>query len=543
MREFPRTVTGKILIFNQSQTFIRYLTFFHNQPKTITDVFSIPVAEPAIPASRGRFRRAGLRRKPRHRFGDRGTARRLPIRGHAVAASTRFPSHSQKHRNPMSRIIPDPIANSATPLPTEAEVVIIGGGIIGVCTALYLAQQNVRVVVCEKGLIGAEQSARNWGWVRQMGRDPAEIPLSIESLRLWHELKPKYGAETGLRQTGITYLCRNEAQMAEYREWIGHAREYGIDTVLFGKNDLAQYVPGCSTTFAGGMHTATDGRAEPLMAAPAIAHAAQRAGAHIATRCAVRGIQREAGRVSGVVTEHGEIRCSSVVLAGGAWSRLFAGSFGLELPQLKVLGSAARISDVNGPTAMPVGADNFSFRQRLDGGYTIAMRNSTLVPIVPDSFRLFPEYWSRFRRNRADLKLRLDRQFIDEWRTPRQWALDAITPFEKHRILDPKPSEAVIRNGLANLAKAFPAFANARILQMWGGMIDVTPDAVPIIGPLAALPGFFIATGFSGHGFGLGPGAGKLMAQLVTNETPLVDPAPFRFERFARFSAAGLMAA
>jgi glycine/D-amino acid oxidase-like deaminating enzyme len=88
------------------------------------------------------------------------------------------------------------------------------------------------------------------------------------------------------------------------------------------------------------------------------------------------------------------------------------------------------------------------------------------------------------------------------------------------------------REGLANLAHAFPAFAGATILQHWAGLIDVTPDAVPVIGPVASIPGFYVASGFSGHGFGIGPGAGRLMAELVTGEIPCVDPHPFRLDRF-----------
>ena len=88
------------------------------------------------------------------------------------------------------------------------------------------------------------------------------------------------------------------------------------------------------------------------------------------------------------------------------------------------------------------------------------------------------------------------------------------------------------RKAASNLARAFPAFAPARMAQAWGGLIDSTPDSVPVIGPVQAVPGFFLMSGFSGHGFGIGPGAGRLMSELVTGATPVVDPAPFRFERF-----------
>jgi glycine/D-amino acid oxidase-like deaminating enzyme len=113
------------------------------------------------------------------------------------------------------------------------------------------------------------------------------------------------------------------------------------------------------------------------------------AGGTILTNCAVRGVETFAGRISGVVTEHGPIRCSNVVLAGGAWSRLFAGNLGIDFPQLKILGTVARVGPVEGVPDMPVGGGNFAFRKRLDGGYSIAMRNANVVPIVPDSFRLF----------------------------------------------------------------------------------------------------------------------------------------------------------
>ena len=115
----------------------------------------------------------------------------------------------------------------------------------------------------------------------------------------------------------------------------------------------------------------------------------------------------------------------------------------------------------------------------------------------------------------------------------RRWGLDEVTPFEQMRTLDPAPTESLLAGARQRLAEAFPVFAQARIAQSWGGLIDVTPDAVPVISPIDSIPGFFISTGFSGHGFGVGPGAGRLMADLVTGDAPAIDPAPFRFARFS----------
>jgi len=133
----------------------------------------------------------------------------------------------------------------------------------------------------------------------------------------------------------------------------------------------------------------------------------------------------------------------------------------------------------------------------------------------------------------GSLRLHLGSKFLTEWNAPRRWALDQVTPFERTRILDPKPNEKATEHALKLLIEAHPGFAGAKVAQHWAGMIDVTPDAVPVISAVDAVPGFHIATGFSGHGFGIGPGAGKLAADLVTGARPVVDPTPFRFSRYS----------
>jgi len=425
----------------------------------------------------------------------------------------------------------DPVASDPT-LPRHASVVVVGGGIIGVCTALFLAQKGHSVALCEKGRIGAEQSSRNWGWCRTLGRDPREIPLSIESLRFWRGMNKLTGTETGFRQAGIVYLFDTEQQMATQEAWAKEAQTYQIDVRALRGAQLAAVAPGAARPFVGGMHTPTDGRAEPAQAAPAIAEAARRLGAGIFTHCAVRGIETEAGRISAAVTERGRISCDAVVLAGGAWSRLFCGNLGVNLPQLKVLSSVLRTEPLSGPPEMTMGASDFAFRKRLDGGYSIARRNASVSEIVPDSFRLFNDFLPAYRSDWRDLRLRLNGKFLQEWRMKRHWSLDEETPFEQTRVLDPAPSAGLLEEARKSLTDAFPAFAGMRVAESWAGMIDVTPDAVPVISGVDAIPGFFIATGFSGHGFGIGPGAGRLMADLVAGDPPIVDPAPFRFSRF-----------
>jgi glycine/D-amino acid oxidase-like deaminating enzyme len=425
----------------------------------------------------------------------------------------------------------DPVSSDET-LPQRVSVVIVGGGIIGASAALFLAKRGVSVALCEKGQIAGEQSSRNWGWVRKMGRDPREIPLIIESLRLWEGMNEMVEAETGFRRTGILYACETDEEVERRAGWLEYARPYQLDTRLLRGAELAELLPGAVRLPKAGLYTRSDGRAEPQKAAPAIARAARRAGAAILTNCAVRGIETQGGQVAAAFTEKGRIACESVVLAGGAWSRLFCGSLGLRLPQLKVRSSVLRTEPLEGAPETATLMGDFAFRKRLDGGYSIANGVNTLYDFVPDSLRFLVDFLPALRLEHRSLHFRLGSRFLEEWRTPRHWKLDEPSPFERVRVLDPEPESSFNETARASLGKVFPAFANARVAQQWAGLIDVTPDAVPVISAVDSIPGFFIATGFSGHGFGIGPGAGRLMADLVTGSDPIVDPTPFRYSRF-----------
>ncbi len=425
----------------------------------------------------------------------------------------------------------DPTQTDAD-LPRRTGVVVIGGGIIGVSTALALAEQGVAVTLVEKGRIAAEQSSRNWGWCRTAGRDPGEIPLAVESVRMWERMAERVGGDVGFQRAGTVYLCQSRGEVDGYAAWLETAQSYQVASRLLDAEETAALLPESGRRWAGCLYTPADGRAEPQHAVPLMAAAARRLGVVILEGCAARGLDIAAGRVVGAVTERGVIACESAVLAGGAWSRLFCGNHGVDFPQLKILGSVMRTTPMDGP-ALTVGGADFAFRKRKDGGYTIAQRNAMQAPIVPDSFRLFRQFAPALAKQRRELKLQFSpARFAAEWRMPRRWALDEPTPFEAVRVLDPAPSQANLERGQANLIRAFPGFAGMRVAESWGGMVDVTPDAVPVIGPIAAVPGFYLASGFSGHGFGIGPGAGRLMADLVTGVAPIVDPAPFRFERF-----------
>ncbi len=153
------------------------------------------------------------------------------------------------------------------------------------------------------------------------------------------------------------------------------------------------------------------------------------------------------------------------------------------------------------------------------------------MDLTPDSFRFVREFWPTFMQRRGKLKLRIGKSFIDGIRRGSSWPFDKPSPFEEDRIHDPAPDQSLVQEAIRNLRAAHPQFANIEVAETWGGSIDSMPDAVPVISPVDALPGFFLATGFSGHGFGIGPGAGRLAADIVCGDTPIVNPREYRYSR------------
>ncbi|MES0826330.1 NAD(P)/FAD-dependent oxidoreductase [Ruegeria sp. SCP11] len=416
-------------------------------------------------------------------------------------------------------------------LPKTVDVVVIGGGIIGASTALELSERGARVLLCEKGQIAGEQSSRNWGWVRLGMRDPREIPLMAEALNLWQGMDQRIGRQTGYTRSGILFGASGKRSSGHLERWLRNVDGLQTGAKLVNGAELNTLLPGNQTDFDCALYMPQDGWAEPQWAAPAIAEAAREQGTVLMTNCAVRSVDAEGGRVTGVFTERGRVACDYVVLAGGAWSRLFAGNAGIDLPQLKVLNTVLRTSPVEGPEAA-LWADEFAMRKRADGGYSIASGHENTVDIVPDSFRLARQFLTAFAQEWRSLRFRLSNRWSIETQEDRSWLPTDVTPFEKCRVLDPEPSAKVLRRAWAQARKGFPMLDHSEIVQSWAGMIDVTPDAVPVISGVEDMPGMFIATGFSGHGFGIGPAAGRLMADLVAETTPCVDPAAFRLSRF-----------
>ena len=376
----------------------------------------------------------------------------------------------------------------ADPLPDAVDVVVIGAGVVGTTTSYFLAQRGVRVLLCEKGRVAGEQSSRNWGWVRQQGRDYAELPIMMESNRIWRGLAAESGEKDAeFTESGCLYLAESEADLARFESWYDLAKQHQLDTRMLSAREAAALAPGIEGRWKGGMLTPSDGRAEPFVAVPALARAARREGVTVIENCAVRTVETQDGRVGAVVTEKGRVRTGAAVLTGGAWSTYFAANAGVDLPQLIVRSTAGRTRPDSGRDLPNVSSPGLSVRRRADGGYTISTGDLAEHYVAPRSFM---------------------------------------------RVLNPPPSETVRRRLNERLPRRAPGLAALGIAEIWAGMIDVTPDAVPYLCEANSPKGLFIGTGMSGHGFGFGPGAGRVLADLVQGRPPGYDLTRFRLNRF-----------
>ena len=415
-------------------------------------------------------------------------------------------------------------------LPASADVVIIGGGIIGATTAFFLARRGLSVALVEKGYVGCEQSSRNWGWCRQQNRDARELPLSGISLRLWDELTTQIGQDLGFRRCGLRYATDDPKQLEEWEKWRETARAFDVNTRMLSAEEATEAIPANGRRWLGGVHSIDDGKAEPWLAAPVIAEGARALGATIHQNCAARGLEITNKAVSGVVTEKGVIRTSAVLCAGGAWASAFCRLSGITFPQASVRQTAFRTrSTANIGEA--IYTPDCALTRRLDGSYTVAISGTAMLELTAQGMRFWKPFLPMFLKRLKAVEIGIGKSFLEGPEGLKAWGWSKASPFEKMRVLDPAPSAKNMAEALRRVRTRYPALANVEVDHSWGGYVDFTPDAVPVISGVEGLSGFYLAAGCSGHGFGLGPGIGQLAAELVANDKPSVDPTPFRHSR------------
>ncbi len=415
----------------------------------------------------------------------------------------------------------------------HADVVVVGAGIVGCATAYHLARRGLRVAVVERASVAGEQSRKNWGFVRQQGRDPLEVPLVMEANRMWRGLAQELGADIEWTQGGNLALAADDARMARLEGWLGVAREFGLDTRLLRPHELGSVVPGLGGHWVGGMYTPGDGHADPEKTTDAFARAATGHGALIHLDCAVQAVTTRAGAVASVVTERGEIETSWVVCAAGAWSSRLLRRLGVDLPQRWVRGTVARTTSAPPVTACAVWAPGVAFRQRRDGSFNIAAGGALDHDVTLDSLRqlrfFLPNYW----KNKALFRFHVGRPLLRSLASVLPGSTARWRPLVWDRGVEPPPNASKVRRSLAELQRLLPSVPPLGIARSWAGYIDATPDLVPVLGAAPDTRGLVLATGFSGHGFAMGPIAGRLVSELIVDGKTSLDISGFRLSRFA----------
>ncbi len=419
-------------------------------------------------------------------------------------------------------------------MPRDVDVVVVGGGYIGCCTALALAERGVRVALCEKGVIAGESSGRSLGLIEGQFLDATKVEIVARSKALWEGMNARVDGETGYRRTGMAGFFASEdfSGMAEF--WLESVKGMpGIDARMLSAREANAMAEGATVSYTGGLYQGSDGGAEPELAAPAIAEGARKSGAVLLQKCAVRGVETAAGRISGVVTERGPIKCSSVVVAGGAWSPVFLRSLGIDLPQFMAFSSIARVAASSGPDIPFLeGTYGLVIRRTLDGAFDVCKARAS-APVTPSLIGHIGSLGPAMEHLGSQIEPVWNfSTFMSQWRIPKRWALDAQSPFEKNRILAPETRHGLLAEVVADTAASFPQIGRSPVIDKWAGVLTSTPDNMPVISQVDAVPGLFVGSGFY-FGLTMAPAAGEALADLVTGAKPVIDLGHYRLSRFS----------
>jgi glycine/D-amino acid oxidase-like deaminating enzyme len=422
---------------------------------------------------------------------------------------------------------------SSRELPAQADAVVIGGGVIGTFTAYYLAKRGLRVALIEKGVIAGEQSSRNWGWCRQQNRDARELPLATKALDLWEQFGAESGEETGFRRCGLLYVSNDPKELDTWTRWGEFARSEGVRTKMLNAEEATRLGGFTEKQWKGGVHSQDDGIANPGIAVPAVARALMKLGGTVHQACAARGIETTGGAVSGVVTEKGVIKTALAIHAGGAWASSFFRQLGIRFPQASIRQTILSVWSGNLTLPEAFVSNSVSMTRRGASLHTLAISGWAKLDPTGHLLRFPTQFLPMLSRRWRSLSIGNLEGLRGGHETLARWSLDAPTPMEARRILDPTPDPKSIRLTLKRAAELIPALSATPVAASWAGYIDSTPDGVPVIDEMQSVPGLVLAAGFSGHGFGIGPGAAHLVADIVTGQRPIIAPHPFRLSRFA----------
>ena len=419
---------------------------------------------------------------------------------------------------------PGPTARSVG-LPQRCDAVVIGGGVLGLSSAYELARRGLSVVLVESARVGGRQSGRNLGFVRQQGRAPAELPMMMAANQRWQGLSHELGADVEWRAGGNLRLTNDPELASRYERWVGDAASLGLDSRVVSNAEVESILPGVNEKWLLGIFTASDGHADPIATCRAYTRALRERGVQVCEGVPVQQITVAGGSVTGVRTPIGELQADVVVLAAGSGSaRLARGAAG-EIPQQLVSQTVILTEPVPVVTRAAAWTGELFIRQDARGCLRLAAATRNEIVLDLAGIRHAGRFLSNYLANRSRLSVPLN---------PARLARALLRPAQSTwgGMSSPRPRFDDIRFCLERAQRYFPGLGDLRLRRAWSGEIEVTPDALPVIDGEGGPSGLVIATGMSGHGFGLGPIVGNVVADIVDGAETGFDLRPFRFARF-----------
>lgn len=373
----------------------------------------------------------------------------------------------------------------------QSDVAIIGGGLMGCSAALFLRQRGMSVTLLETDKVGRQASGTNFGNVRRQGRPIFQLPLANRAIRIWRDSPQLLGSDVEYLQSGHIRVCFRDRpeNIGKMEDYAALAREEGLDLELMSANALREKFPWLGPDVLAGSYSATDGHANPRLAAPAFARAAARLGASIVEDTKIVHAEK-VGEDFRLTAEDGRQFAAPILLiTAGAWAGKIAGWFGEEIPLTPRAPTMSVTEPVPYAIAPAVGVmtpdevETVYFRQVARGN--IVLGGSTRAQSYPDDYRSYvlPQ--------------------------------NTMTQFQ-------------------HLRRLAPALANLQVIRVWSGIEGYTDDALPIMGPSAKVSGLFHAFGFSGSGFQIGPGVGETMAELIATGATDIPLEHYSVTRFAK---------
>lgn len=370
-----------------------------------------------------------------------------------------------------------------------ADVIIIGGGVVGCATAYYLAKKgvkNVCVLEADKS-IGHGGSSRNGGGVRQSGRDIRELPYAMYAIQnMWPTLSEELGVDVEYYQKGNLRLGKTEAHMKKLNQLASNAQSVGLDVRMIDGKEVKEICPYLSDEIIGASWCPTDGHANPMMTTLAYYKRSVELGVRYFTDAKVKELKKVKGKLRKVVLESGEVfEADTVILAAGYESRYIARTVGIDIPMTRY------------------------FEEALVTEMQPHMFDIMLGTADADFYGHQAKHGSFVFGSESGLEEATDM-------CPTELKTNALT----------------LSAGCRAIMGYIPLLKDAKIVRSWGGWLDLCYDGVPVISHVDEVPGLILACAFTGHGFGTAPSVGLMLAQMVLGEETVVDISPLRYDRF-----------